>query len=77
MKATEELTKQLQVRRDPAHSSIELRLAATTEEDARIVRLSREEARRLAALILFQADRLERSQVSCPLPHADLERRSA
>jgi len=77
MRTTDELTMEIQVGPDAARSSVELRIAATAEDDARIVHLSREEARRLAALLLFQAARLDRSQVSWRLPHTDLERRSA
>ena len=77
MRTTDELTMEIQVGHDPARSSVELKIAATAEEGARTVHLSRAEARRLAALILFQAARLDRSQVSWPLPHANLERRSA
>jgi hypothetical protein len=68
---------EIQVGPDAARSSVVLKIAATAGEDARIVHLSRDEARRLAALLLFQAARLDRSHVSRPLPHADLERRSA
>ena len=77
MRTTDELTMEIEVGPDAARSSVELKIAATTGEDARIVHLSRDEARRLAALILFQAERLDRSQVSWRPPHADLERRSA
>ena len=77
MKEIDVLTMEIQVGPDAARSSVELKIAATAEDDARIVHLSREEARRLAALLLFQAARLDRSRVSWRLPHADLERRSA
>ena len=77
MRTTDELTMEIQVGPDAARSSVELKIAATAGEDARIVHLSRDEARRLAALLLFQAARLDRSQVSWRLPHADLVRRSA
>ena len=77
MRAIDEPTMEIQVGSDPARSSVELRIAATAREDARIVHLSREEARRLAAFILFQAERLDRSRASWRLPHDVLERRSA
>ena len=77
MRLIDELTMEIQVGADPTRSSVELKFAATAQDDARIVHLSREEARRLAALILLQAARLDRSRVSWRLPHADLERRSA
>jgi hypothetical protein len=68
---------EIQVGHDPARSSVELKIAATAGDNTRIVHLSRDEARRLAALILVQAARLNRSHVSRPQPHADLVRRSA
>ena len=77
MRIMDELTMEIQVGHDTARSSVELKIAATAEDDARIVHLSRDEARRLAALILFQAERLDRSRASWRLPHAHLERRSA
>jgi len=77
MRLIDELTMEIQVGADLARSSVELEIAATAEDDARIVHLSREEARRLAALILFQAARLDQSRVGWRLPHSDLERRSA
>ena len=77
MREIDELTMEIQVGPDAARSSVELKIAATAEEGARIVHLSREEARRLASLILFQAAQLDRSQVSWRLPHAALTRRSA
>ena len=64
MKLTDELRMEIQVGHDPARSSVELKIAATAGEGARIVHLSREEARRLAALILSQAARLDRPQGS-------------
>jgi hypothetical protein len=60
------------VERDAPGSFVELQIAGGTEHDpgaehgaggaprSRIVRLTREEARRVAALILFQAERLGR-----------------
>ena len=77
MRLTDELAREVQVERDPAGSSVELKIAATAGHDPHIILLSREEARRLAALILFQAERLERSPEGWPLPHATLTRRTA
>ena len=77
MRLIDELTMEIQVGADPARSSVELKIAAAAEDDVRIVHLSREEARRLAALILFQAAQLDRSGVTWFLPSATLERRSA
>jgi hypothetical protein len=77
MRLINEPAMEIQVGHDPSGSSVELRIAATAEDDARVVHLSREEARRIAALILFQAARLDRSQAGWRLPHSHLERRSA
>ncbi len=77
MRMRDEPTMEIQVRRDEARSRVELRIAAPTGDDGRTVHLSREEARRLAALILFQAAQLDRSGVTWFLPSATLERRSA
>jgi len=68
---------EIQVGPDAARSSVELKIAATAGEDTRIVHLTRDEARRLAALILFQAARLDESRANWRLSHPDLERRSA
>jgi len=68
---------EIQVGDDPASYSIELKIDATAEDDVRIVHLSREEARRLAALILFQAARLDQSRSAWRSPHPNFERRSA
>jgi hypothetical protein len=77
MRSIDELTMEIQVGADPARSSVELKIAATAGEDARTVHLSHEEARRLAALILVQAARLDRSRASWRTPHPHLERRTA
>ncbi|HEV8701712.1 MAG TPA: hypothetical protein VGV60_10625 [Candidatus Polarisedimenticolia bacterium] len=77
MRLTDEVAREVQVERDPAGSSVELKIAATAGHDPHIIYLSREEARRLAALILFQAERLDRSRDDRRLIHAALERRTA
>jgi len=77
MRAIDETTMEVQVGSDPARRSVELRIPATSGEQARIVHLSREEARRLAALILLQTAQLDRSRAGWRLPHGHLERRSA
>jgi hypothetical protein len=77
MKLTDDRIREIQVERDPAGSSVELKIAASAGNDPGIVHLSREDARRLAALILYHAARLDGPQVDWQLPHPDLERRSA
>lgn len=47
------------VERDPASPAVELRIEGAAS-GARLIRLSADESRRLAALLLFQAARLER-----------------
>jgi len=77
MRLIDELTMEIQVGADPASSSVELKIAGTAEDDVRIVHLSREEARRLAALILSQAARLDQAESGWRTPHSSFERRSA
>jgi len=60
MRLTDERTEEILVAHDWARSAVELHLGSTATDSARIIRLTNEEARRLAALILFQAARLER-----------------
>ena len=77
MRTIDELAMDIEVGRDPERASVELRIAGPAGEDARIVHLSREEARRLAALVLFQADRLDRRPAGWRLPYLHPERKSA
>lgn len=77
MRIRDDLTMEVQVERDPADSSVELKIAATAGHDPHVIHMSRDEARRLAALILSQAALLDRSRESVRLTHAALERRSA
>jgi len=77
MKVTDERTGEISVTRDWAHSAVELHVGSTAAHGARILRLTGEEARRLAALILFQSARLERPRTTPALPHAESERKSA
>ena len=59
MKMMDEETGEILVLRDPSRSRIEVHIKGATIDEYRVVRLARREARRLAALILFQAERLE------------------
>lgn len=59
MRMMDEETGEILVLRDPSRSRIEVHIKGTTIDEYRVVRLARREARRLAALILFQAERLE------------------
>jgi len=77
MKLTDERTGEIFVTRDSAHSAVELHVGSTVADGARIIRLNNVEARRLAALILFQAARLDRPRATPVLPHAEPARESA
>ncbi|HKB07952.1 MAG TPA: hypothetical protein VKF61_06735 [Candidatus Polarisedimenticolia bacterium] len=77
MKTIDELAMDIEIGGDPARSTVELTLSARAGEDARTVHLTRDEARRLAALLLFQAARLDRPESSWRLPHPEFVRRSA
>src|SRR5262245_6590745 len=68
MNVLDEENEQVVVSRDPGRSIVVLTLGADGAEDARTVRLTRVEARRLAALLLFQAARLERPLERWRLP---------
>src|SRR2546428_3645044 len=59
MRMLDEEPGEILVLRDPSRSRIEVHIKGATIDEYRVVRLARREARRLAALILFQAERLE------------------
>ena len=77
MRVTDSQTREIFVERDPARAGLELQIGDINTVDARFVRLTLEEARRLAALILFQAARLDRPGASWRLSPVAMERRSA
>jgi hypothetical protein len=56
----DERAEEILVARDPERASVELRIGGP-EVDPLVFRLTAEEARRVAALILFQAARLHRA----------------
>lgn len=63
------------VMRDVFRSHIEVHIKGTSPDEYRIVRLDQREARRLAALVLFQAERLGEARLTQPAPSggADLK----
>ena len=61
MRVIDGRTGEVLVGRDPDGSFVELEIAGSMAGESRFVRLSGEEARRLASLILFQAGRLDRA----------------
>jgi len=77
MRVKDERTQEIFVTRDWTQSALELHIGNGAADDARIIRLTGEEARRLAALILFQSARLDRPRATPALPHAEPERKSA
>jgi len=52
------------VMRDAFRAFIEVHVRGTSPEEYRVVRLNRQEARRFAALLLFQAERLGEARVA-------------
>jgi len=69
MKIMDEEAGEVLVWRDEAGACIALHIRGSRPDEHQAVRLSRQEARRLAALILFQAERLgERRLVAAPMP---------
>jgi hypothetical protein len=60
MKLTNEIAGEILVDRDPRRFSVEMPIMVTVGGDHWVIRLACHEARRPAALILFQAARLER-----------------
>jgi hypothetical protein len=69
MKTMDEESGEILVWRDEAGSCIALHMRGARPDEYQAVRLSRQEARRLAALILFLAERLgERRLVAVPPP---------
>lgn len=77
MTVTDVRTREVVVEHDPAGDGLVLQIGSLDAEGARTVRLTRDEARRLSALILFQAARLERPGVHWGSPWAATNRRSA
>ncbi len=77
MRLTDGLDREVVVARDPARFSVEVRLEETASEAARVIRLTRREARRLAALILFEAARLDRPRAGWGAGYDERGRRSA
>jgi hypothetical protein len=58
MKPMDEESGEILVLRDPLRPCIEMHIRGASPDAYRVVRLDRHESRRLAALILYQAERL-------------------
>jgi hypothetical protein len=65
------------VMRDQSRSCVEVHIKGMTLDEYRTVRLARNEARRLAALILLQAERLESDHGLRVAPIREAEPKSA
>jgi len=76
-RSTDAGTGEIYVARDGTRSAIELHFAGPAANGRRIIRLTNEEARRLAALILFQAATIEPAHAHQGRTGAESERRSA
>lgn len=74
MKLIDSEAGEITVERDPAHAGVAMQIGNIDADGSRIVHLTREEARRLAALILFQTARLERPGASWRLSTTVAER---
>jgi hypothetical protein len=68
---------EIQVKRDPAGSAVELRIESTAGGETTVIRLSPDEARRLAALVLFQASKQDRPASDRILAFPDRSLKSA
>ena len=61
-------TNEILVIRDPFRSRIEVHLKGETPDDYAMARLTPFEARRLAAILLFQAGKIDRPNTERPRP---------
>ncbi len=73
----DEMTGEIVVTRDPFRSCVELHFNGTAPNEYRVVRLARHEARRLAALVLFQSERLESARERQAARFGKVESKSA
>jgi hypothetical protein len=77
MRTRDESIREIVVSDDPAQGSIELNFTTASGESNRVISLSREGARRLAALILSHAARLDDDRVGWSAQFSDPVRRIA
>ncbi len=77
MRVMDEGIEEIFVTRDPKRSSVEVRIGEATGGAPCLIRLNGEEARKLAALILFHAARLSRAPVGWGMARTGFERKSA
>jgi hypothetical protein len=62
---------------DPEYQTVDLEFVGSIGEAPRVIHLTRDEARRFAGLVLFQAARLDRPRLRWIRPSVSPERRSA
>jgi len=77
MRVIDSRTGEILVTRDPAGRTVEVLIAGPEPDRGTTIHLSREEARRLAALILFQESRLDRADRGWASNPLEAQRRSA
>jgi hypothetical protein len=77
MRVTDGMTPEILVARDPEGVMVELQVVGVDDDGVRTIRLSREEARRLAALLLFEAARLDKPRPGWGPSSLEAKRRSA
>ncbi len=77
MRVEDEVAGEVLVVRNSFRSCVEVHIKGTEPEDDRVIRLARNEARRLAALILFQAERLEGVRARRVVTYDEIESESA
>ena len=77
MRVEDRNTGEISVGRDTSRAVVEVRIDGASGDDARVIRLNSEEARRLAALVLFQAAKLDHPHARWTLPYASPVRKSA
>ena len=77
MRVEDEVAGEVLVVRNAFRSCVEVHIKGTAPEDYRVIRLARNEARQLAALILFQAERLEGGRARRVATYDEIESESA
>ena len=77
MRVMERQTGEIFVSHDPAGQSVDLQIEVAGMDGGRVISLGRDEARRLAALILFQVARLDRPRAGWGAASPAAERKSA
>jgi hypothetical protein len=77
MRLTDRDMAEILVEREPAGAGVTIRIESTVGDDATVIHLSPDEARRLAALVLFQASKSGRTPEDGVLAFPDQVLKSA